>query len=67
MFNHTFLYNLLNDNGDGYQDHKVAGGGDVLSLGYDELIGPLIKALQEVNQKLDVLKQEFDDYVETHS
>ena len=51
----------------GYQDHKVAGGEDVLSLGYDELIGPLVKALQEVNQKFDVLKQEFDDYVETHS
>jgi len=43
----------------GYQDHKVAGGEDVLSLGYDELIGPLVKALQELNQK-------FDDYVKTH-
>ena len=43
----------------GYQDHKVSGGEDVLSIGYDELIGPLIKALQEVNQK-------FDDYVKTH-
>jgi len=31
----------------------------VLSLGYDELIGPLVKALQELNQK-------FDDYVKTH-
>jgi hypothetical protein len=50
----------------GYQDHKVAGGEDVLSIGYDELIGPLIKALQEVNQKFDALKEEFDDYVETH-
>jgi hypothetical protein len=51
----------------GYQDHKVNGGEDVLTIAYSELIGPLIKALQEVNQKLDVLKQEFDDYVETHS
>ena len=51
----------------GYQDHKVSGGEDVLSIGYDELIGPLIKALQEVNQKFDALKEEFDDYVETHS
>jgi len=50
----------------GYQDHKVSGGEDVLSIGYDELIGPLIKALQEVNQKFDALKEEFDDYVETH-
>ena len=52
------IYLLLCDFG-GYQDHKVAGGEDVLSIGYDELIGPLIKALQEVNQK-------FDDYVKTH-
>ena len=51
----------------GYQDHKVNGGEDVLTIAYSELIGPLVKALQEVNQKLDVLKQEFDDYVETHS
>ena len=51
----------------GYQDHKVNGGEDVLTIAYSELIGPLIKALQEVNQKFDVLKQEFDDYVETHS
>jgi len=43
----------------GYQDHKVNGGEDVLTIAYSELIGPLIKALQEVNQK-------FDDYVKTH-
>jgi len=38
----------------------------VLTIAYSELIGPLIKALQEVNQKFDVLKQEFDDYVEQY-
>jgi len=43
----------------GYQDHKVNGGEDVLTIAYSELIGPLIKALQELNQK-------FDDYVKTH-
>jgi hypothetical protein len=31
----------------GYQDHKINGGDDVLSIGYDELIAPLIKAIQE--------------------
>ena len=51
----------------GYQDHKVNGGEDVLTIAYSELIGPLVKALQEVNQKFDALKEEFDDYVETHS
>jgi len=50
----------------GYQDHKVNGGEDVLTIAYSELIGPLVKALQEVNQKFDALKEEFDDYVETH-
>jgi len=43
----------------GYQDHKVNGGEDVLTIDYSELIGPLIKALQE-------LKKEFDDYVNDH-
>jgi hypothetical protein len=43
----------------GYQDHKVNGGEDVLSLGYDEMIAPLIKAIQE-------LKAEFDEYKRTH-
>ena len=31
----------------GFQDHAVNGGEDVLSLGYDELIAPMIKAIQE--------------------
>lgn len=43
----------------GYQDHKVKGGDDVLSLGYEEMIAPLIKAIQE-------LKAEFDAYKATH-
>ncbi|MFM9108494.1 MAG: hypothetical protein ACKOWF_17550 [Chloroflexota bacterium] len=32
----------------GFQDHTVAGGEDVLSLGYDEFIAPLIRAVQEL-------------------
>lgn len=43
----------------GYQDHKINGGQDVLSVGYEELIPPLIKAIQE-------LKAEFDEYKRTH-
>jgi hypothetical protein len=43
----------------GYQDHKIKGGQDVLSIGYEELIPPLIKAFQE-------LKAEFDEYKRTH-
>jgi hypothetical protein len=43
----------------GYQDHTINGGDAVLSLGYEELIAPLIKAIQE-------LKAEFDEYKRTH-
>jgi len=43
----------------GYQDHSVKGGDDVLSIGYEEMIAPLIKAIQE-------LKAEFDAYKATH-
>lgn len=43
----------------GYQDHSVKGGDDVKSIGYNELVAPLIKAIQE-------LKAEFDAYKSTH-
>lgn len=35
----------------GYQDHSLNGGSDVLSIGYDEFIAPLIKAVQEIDAK----------------
>lgn len=40
----------------GYQDHSYNGGDDVLSIGYTELIGPLIKAVQELSARLEVLE-----------
>ena len=40
----------------GFQDHTIKGGGDVLSLGYTELIGPLIKAVQELSAEVAELK-----------
>ena len=43
----------------GLQDHTLIGGSDVLSIGYDELIAPLIKAVQE-------LSAEFNEYRRTH-
>ena len=43
----------------GFQDHTIIGGSDVLSIGYDELIAPLIKAVQE-------LSAEFNEYRRTH-
>jgi len=41
----------------GYQDHKVSGGDDVLSIGYDEFIAPLIKAVQELTARVKQLEQ----------
>ena len=40
----------------GFQDHKVKGGMDVLSLGYTELIAPLIKAVQELRDNITQLE-----------
>jgi len=40
----------------GYQDHSVKGGQDVLSIGYDELIAPLIKAIQELTARVQELE-----------
>lgn len=40
----------------GFQDHSVRGGQDVMSIGYMELIGPLIKAVQELKAEVDRLK-----------
>jgi hypothetical protein len=40
----------------GYQDHSVKGGQDVLTIGYDELIAPLIKAVQELTARVQELE-----------
>ena len=40
----------------GYQDHKVAGGYDRLTIGYEELIGPLIKAVQQLSARVKALE-----------
>lgn len=42
----------------GYQDHSKNGGADVLSVGYEEFIGPLIKAFQEQQQQIITLQEE---------
>ena len=44
----------------GYQDAKITGGDDRLSLGYTELIAPLIKAVQELSAENEALKARLD-------
>lgn len=43
----------------GYQDHKLNGGKDVLSVGYTELIAPMIKAIQELSKEVEILKEKL--------
>ena len=44
----------------GYQDHKVNGGEDVLTLGYGEFIAPLIKAIQEQQKMIEELQNQVE-------
>ena len=43
----------------GYQDHGTNGGMSVKSVGYTDLIAPLIKAVQELSAQVDDLKQQL--------
>ena len=43
----------------GYQDHSIKEGLDVLSIGYQELIAPMIRAIQEQQEQIDTLKEEI--------
>ena len=42
----------------GFQDHKVNGGKDRLSVGYDEFIAPMIKAIQEQQGMIEELQKQ---------
>lgn len=44
----------------GYQDHKINGGNDILTIGYTELIAPLIKAVQELSSKVEELQAKVE-------
>jgi len=43
----------------GFQDHSIKGGDDVLSIGYSELIAPMIKAIQQLSTKINTLETEL--------
>jgi hypothetical protein len=40
----------------GFQNHSLKGGDDVLSIGYVELIAPMIKAIQELKYRVEELE-----------
>lgn len=45
----------------GFQNHKINGGADVLTIGYTELIAPLCKAVQELSAKLNKLEAKLNE------
>jgi len=58
-FHHGFIAQEVRDLGidfGGFQDHSISGGEDVLSIGYDEFIAPMIKAIQELKAEIEILK-----------
>lgn len=66
-FHHGFIAQEVKSNCEehgvdfgGYQDHKVNGGSDVLTLGYEEFIAPLVKSIQDqqamINQQAMMIK-----------
>lgn len=57
-YHHGFIAQEVPQEFGGYQDHKVQGGADVLSLGYDEFIAPLVKSVQELTQRVAELEAE---------
>jgi hypothetical protein len=51
------VLNDCNIDFDGFQDHALSGGKDVLSIGYSELIAPLIKSVQELSARVKELER----------
>ena len=58
----------LNVDFGGYQDHSINGGCDVLSLGYEEFIAPIVKSIQEQqqiienqNKKIEMLETKLNE------
>ncbi|EPC4028168.1 phage tail protein [Aeromonas salmonicida] len=51
----------------GYQDHKVLGGSDVLTLGYDEFIPPAVRAIQECWSEISEIKSRISDLVKNNN
>ena len=45
----------------GFQNHSASGGEDVMSIGYDEFIAPLIKAVQELSLEKTELKNTLEN------
>jgi hypothetical protein len=59
-YHHGFIAQEVAETGyqfGGYQNHVFNGGDDVLTLGYNEFIAPIVKTLQEFNSRLQILEE----------
>lgn len=54
-YHHGFIAQEVPDEFGGKQHHAVAGGLDVYSLGYEELLAPIVRAIQELSGKISSL------------
>ncbi len=66
-FHHGFIAQEVKETMDrlgidfgGYQDHSINGGNDVKSLGYQELIAPMVKTIQEMDMRIKALEAKED-------
>jgi len=58
-FHHGFIAQEIGENPaefGGYQDHALNGGSEIQSLGYNEFIAPLVKAVQELTARVKELE-----------
>jgi hypothetical protein len=55
-YHHGLIAQEVPETFGGVQHHSIKGGEDVYTLGYDEFIGPLIKAVQELAAENELLK-----------
>lgn len=58
-YHHGFIAQELPDQFGGVQNHALNGGEDVLSVGHDEFIAPLVKAVQELTARLEAVEREL--------
>jgi len=62
-FHHGVIAQELPKNFGGLQHHEKSGGEDVYSVGYDEFISPLIKAVQELTKKNQELEYKLEGLI----
>lgn len=59
-YHHGFIaQDFIDKNFGGFQDHSKSGGQEVMTIGYDEFIAPMVKAMQEQQLIIEQLKNDI--------